>query len=116
MDSKEIRMLEKDFLEMLEQMEAEEHKIMSCKGMEYTQGNLAEDRLSNFYRLGEELGVDPKLVLWIYLKKHLDSIVCYIKQDKEYSEEKIEGRIHDARNYLVLLNGIITQQKKEKSK
>jgi hypothetical protein len=104
-------MLEKDFVEMLEQMEVEEHKIMGTKGMEYTQGDLHSDRLSNFYRLGKELDLDPKMVLWIYLKKHLDSIVCYIKQNKEYSDEKIEGRIHDARNYLVLLNGIIKQQK-----
>jgi hypothetical protein len=104
-------MLEKDFVEMLEQMEVEEHKIMSTKGMEYTAGDLATDRLSNFYRLGKELDVDPKLVLWIYLKKHLDSIVCFIKQNKVYSSESIEGRIHDARNYLVLLNGIIQSQK-----
>lgn len=106
-------MLEKDFIELLDQMEKTEHEIMSTKGMEYTAGDLAKDRLSNFYRLGTELGIDPKLVLWIYLKKHLDSIVCYIKQGKEYSDEKIEGRIHDARNYLVLLNGIIQQQKAE---
>jgi hypothetical protein len=106
-------MLEKDFIEMLKEMEDAEHDIMSCKGMEYTQGDLAKDRLSNFYRLGAELGIDPKIILWIYLKKHLDSIVCYIKQNKEYSDETIEGRIHDARNYLVLLNGIIKQQKKE---
>jgi hypothetical protein len=106
-------MLEKDFLEMLNKMEEAEHEIMGTKGMEYTQGDLKKDRLANFYRLGTELGIDPKLVCWIYLKKHLDSIVCYIKQNKEYSSESIEGRIHDARNYLVLLNGIITQQKME---
>ena len=106
-------MQEKEFLELLCKMEEEEHLIMGTKGMEYTQGDLKEDRLANFYRLSRELGIDPKLVLWIYLKKHLDSIVCFIKQGKEYSEEKIEGRIHDARNYLVLLNAIIQQQKKE---
>ena len=109
-------MLEKQFLEMLKSMEDTEHEIMGTKGMEYTQGDLQKDRLANFYRLGTELGVDPKLVCWIYLKKHLDSIVCYIKQNKEYSDESIEGRIHDARNYLVLLNGIITQQKAEAKK
>ena len=109
-------MLEKDFVEMLEKMEAEEHRIMGTKGMEYTQGDLHADRLSNFYRLAKELDVDPKMVLWIYLKKHLDSIVCFIKQGKEYSDEKIGGRIHDARNYLVLLNGIIQQQKNEQVK
>jgi hypothetical protein len=104
-------MLEKEFINMLSNMEEEEHKIMGTKGMEYTQGDLEKDRLANFYRLGNELDVDPKLVCWIYLKKHLDSIVCFIKQNREYSDEKIEGRIHDARNYLVLLNGIIQQQK-----
>lgn len=107
-------MLEKDFLVMLEKMECEEHEIMGTKGMEYTQGDLKTDRLANFYRLGDELGLDPKMVLWIYLKKHLDSIVCFIKQNKEYSSETIEGRIHDARNYLCLLNGIIQEQKNVK--
>lgn len=105
-------MLEKDFLVMLDLMEKTEHEIMGTKGMEYTQGDLKTDRLANFYRIAEELKLDPKMVLWVYLKKHLDSIVCYIKQGKEYSE-KIEYRIHDARNYLVLLNGIIQQQKKD---
>ena len=107
-------MKEKEFVEMLGRMEEEEHRIMGTKGMEYTQGNLYNDRLSNFYRIAGELSIDPKIVLWVYLKKHLDSIACFIKQGKEYSEEKIEGRIHDARNYLVLLNGIIQQQKNDK--
>jgi len=104
-------MLEKDFLDMLDSMESAEHTIMGTKGMEYTQGDLEKDRLANFYRLGNELGIDPKMICWVYLKKHIDSIVCYIKQGKEFSEESIEGRIHDARNYLVLLNGIIQEQK-----
>ena len=107
-------MLEKDFQILLDKMEKEEHNIMGCKGMEYTAGDLEKNRLANFYRIAEQLNIDPKMVLWVYLKKHLDSIVCYIKHNKEYSEEKIEGRIHDARNYLVLLNGIIQEQKASK--
>ena len=81
--------------------------------MEYTQGDLKTDRLANFYRLASELDLDPKMVCWVYLKKHLDSIACYVKNNTEYSDEGIEGRIHDARNYLVLLNGIIQQQKSD---
>lgn len=107
-------MLERDFLELLSRMEDAEHSIMGTKGMEYTQGDLQSNRLANFYRLGNELDLDPKLVCWIYMKKHLDSILCFIKQGKEYSDEKIEGRIYDARNYLILLNAIIQEQKKEK--
>lgn len=107
-------MLEKDFAEMLARMEEEEHKIMGTKGMEYTRGNADTDRLANFYRLGKELDLDPKIILWVYLSKHIDSIACYIKKGQEYSEERIESRIHDARNYLALLNGLIEEQKKEK--
>jgi len=104
-------MLEKDFVVMLGKMEEEEHRIMGTKGIEYTAGDAEKDRLANFYRLAAELDTDAKAVLWVYLKKHLDSIVCYIKQGKEFSEEKIEGRIHDARNYLALLMAIIKEQK-----
>lgn len=107
-------MLEKEFLEMLKKMEEEEHAIMGTKGIEYTSGDLATDRLANFYRIGKDLNIDPKMVLYVYLKKHLDSILCFIKQNKVYSSESIEGRINDARNYLVLLNAIIQCQKKEK--
>ena len=104
-------MLGKDFEILLAKMEEEEHRILGTKGIEYTQNDYEKDRLANFYRLGNELGIDPKMICWVYLKKHIDSIVCYIKQGKEFSEESIEGRIHDARNYLVLLNGIIQEQK-----
>ena len=107
-------MLEKDFVVLLGEMEQDERAIMDVKGMEYTQGDAAKDRLANFYRLAAELDTDPKAILWVYLKKHLDSIVCYIKQGKEYSEEKIEGRIHDARNYLALLMALIKEQKASK--
>ena len=102
-----------EFADILTKMEEEEHRILGVKGKEYTQGDDETDRMANFYRLAGELDIDPKMILWVYLKKHIDSIVCYIKNNKEYSEEKIEGRIHDARNYLALLNGIIQEQRKD---
>lgn len=107
-------MIEKDFLELYSNMKDNEESIMFTKGMEYTQGDLEKNRLANFYRIGEDLNLDPKKVLYVYAKKHWDSILCYIKNNKEYSEETIEGRIHDLRNYLVLLNAIIVEQKNEK--
>jgi len=110
---KGVDMLEKEFLEMLSRMEEEEHRIMGTKGMEYTAGDLQTDRLANFYRIGKEMNLDPKTVLYVYMKKHWDSVLCYLKTNKEFSEEKIEGRIHDLRNYLVLLNAIIQEQKGE---
>ena len=56
-------------------------------------------------------------VALIYLLKHMDSIRNYVLNGKEVSEEPIVSRIQDARNYLLLLGGIIEEGKsKGKSK
>ena len=89
-------------------MHEEEMSIAKTKGREYTQG----DRLDNFKRIGAELGINPKKVLWVYLKKHLDSIASYIKNEQVFSEP-IEGRIMDARVYLTLLRGLIEEEKRD---
>lgn len=108
-----------DFNKMLEKMHSEELALGATKGREYTKG----DRLDNFKRLSLELGISPKQVLWVYLKKHLDSIANYIRLDaarkpnempmlRETLSEPIEGRISDARVYLSLLRGLIEEEKK----
>jgi len=80
-------------------------EIGRTKGKEYTQ----TDRLDNFKRLGQELGVDPKVILWVYLRKHIDSISSFIKTGAVLSEP-IQGRIKDARVYLLLLRGLIEEE------
>jgi hypothetical protein len=97
-----------EFDKLLDKMHQEETQIAATKGKEYTQG----DRLDNFKRIAKEIGVSPKKVLYVYLKKHLDSIASYIKSEKVLSES-IEGRILDARVYLSLLRGLIEEEKKE---
>jgi hypothetical protein len=96
-----------EFDKLLDKMIEEEREIGTKKGIEYT---AQDDRLDNFKRLGKELGLDPKVILWVYLKKHLDSIASYIKTNKTYSEP-IEGRIKDARVYLSLLRGLVEEEK-----
>ena len=95
-----------EYEDLVSRMEKEEKETMLTKGKEYTQG----DRLDNFYRIGKELDVPPETVLWVYLKKHLDSIVSFIREGKVYSEP-IEGRIKDARVYLTLLRGLIEERR-----
>jgi len=94
------------FHKLYKNMVEEEIKVSSEKGKEYTQG----DKLDNFKRLGKELNIDAKLVLWVYLKKHLDSICSYIRNNQTFSEEPIESRIKDARVYLALLRGLIEDE------
>ena len=95
-----------DFDKLMDQMIAEEKAISLTKGKEYTQG---KDRLDNFKRLAAELDISPLKVLWVYLKKHLDSIAHYVRTEKVLSEP-IQGRIKDARVYLSLLRGLIEEK------
>lgn len=93
--------------ELMKKMVDEEICTTKTKGKEYTLNN---DRLDNFKRIGRELGINPKIVLWIYLKKHLDAIQNYIVSEKVLSES-IQSRIMDARVYLCLLRGLIEEEK-----
>ena len=46
----------------------------------------------------------------------MDSIRNYVLNGKEVSEEPIVSRIQDARNYLLLLGGIIEESKSKGKK
>ena len=99
-------MTAKEFLEFYEKLVEEEKKIFTLKGKEYS-GEI--NRFSNFERIAEELGLHPIEVLWVYATKHKDSISTFIKEKKVHSNEDIIGRIHDLRNYLALLAGLIVK-------
>lgn len=84
---------------------------MEVKGEEYTVSN--EDKFKNFKSVGERMSLKAEEVCLIYLLKHMDSIRNYVLTGSEVSEEPIEGRIQDARNYLLLLGGILVENKKK---
>ena len=89
--------------------------MSDLKRIEYTVGNQDDDVFTNFRSIGHRLGIDPKIVLSIYLLKHMDSIRSYLKHGQTFTED-ISGRIADAINYLVLLNGLIEVEKEDKGK
>jgi hypothetical protein len=86
------------------------------KGPEYAN---SEDRLGNFKRTASRQGTLPVTVLHTYLTKHLDSIDRFVtvwnKKGLDaavaLSSEPIEGRLHDAVNYLVLLGALISEER-----
>jgi hypothetical protein len=101
----------KDFFEWADEQHLKEMKLMLDKGKEYTVSD--EDKLKNFKSIAERLKCSPSFVALVYLLKHMDSIRNYELDGVEASDEPIEGRITDARNYLLLL-GAIYKEKKEK--
>jgi len=76
------------------------------KGVEYAN---SKDRLGNFKRLANELGISPMLIAYIYFKKHMDAIAYVVKGKKELSEA-FESRIQDARIYLLLMYALFIEE------
>tara|TARA_R110001599_G_scaffold255430_1_gene455627 strand:- start:2543 stop:2896 length:354 start_codon:yes stop_codon:yes gene_type:complete len=83
-------------------------EVSKAKGEEYTVGS--GQKFTNFESIGERLSLSREEVLMVYLLKHIDSIRYYILHGTEASDEKIDGRILDAVNYLVLLYGMIYEK------
>lgn len=79
--------------------------IFIKKNKEYADQD--KDALDNFHKAAAQYGVDPQLVLGIFMDKHLASIRSHIaaraKGEVPGSTEPFENRIADAINYLLFL-------------
>lgn len=100
-----------EFYKLFEKMHSDEESVMISKGREYTIGS--DDKLQNFKDVARQTGLKPIQVWSVYFLKHIASIQNYVKDGVEASNEPIEGRIMDARNYLALLAGLIKEQKRQ---
>jgi hypothetical protein len=79
-------------------------EIRESKGQDYD-----PELLRGYYKMAEELDLDPKKVLWIYAKKHILSIETFIRTNNLESEP-VESRIYDLINYLLMLHAMIQEK------
>jgi hypothetical protein len=98
---------------LVEDARERQDELLDAKGRDYTRGN--PDRLANFKRWAAELDVAPLKVLGIYMGKHMDSVIAFIKSGGQSESEPIAARIDDLHNYLYLLEALI-QDENEKPK
>lgn len=101
MTLEELKDLHKDIVD-------KETNILLTKGKEYC---ITEDRLKFFKDYANKLGITPEKVCAIFLLKHFNSIISYVNSGKNLSDENIESRILDARNYLLLLLALSCDKK-----
>ena len=100
-----------DFLAVMQECD----RLLTSKGHDYCQGASVgsdRERLKNFYRNAEKLGIPARTVLAVYLGKHLDAIETFLKNGQVESEP-IEGRIADAINYLLLLAKMVRVEQRD---
>jgi hypothetical protein len=86
----------------VEAFQAEQRKIMSDKGTSYSGAKDASqgDRLANFKRVADRVGVSPMQVWLIYFLKHVDSVCTFVKTGHE--SEGLRSRALDIANYAML--------------
>ena len=73
-----------------------------------------EDKLKNFKSIAERLKCEPEFVANVYLLKHMDSVRNFVLEGVEASDEPIEGRLRDIRNYCLLLGALIKEKREQK--
>jgi len=105
------------FTALVNKLEALGNDVMDVKGPAYRN---SDDVLANFKRTGAELGIPASLVCAIFMRKHLDSIMSWLRQamaacpdcgpvSLTSGGEPLSGRFTDIRNYVLLLAGCITE-------
>lgn len=85
-------------------------RLLVVKGGEYAG---SEDRLANFKRGADLVGVTPLQCLFIYLSKHYDAIATFVRDDAAGTvrdrSEPIAGRLDDLINYCILAKALIQE-------
>lgn len=92
--------------ELFNKIVEDERYLLEEKGREYASD---KDSLANF-KSKMDIGVNPLQVAMIFMDKHYSSIKSYVKTGKELSNESIESRIADMRNYLFLMYALIKER------
>jgi hypothetical protein len=103
-------MTPKEFNSLIDETTSKTAELLKLKGAEYS---IETDRLSNFKRAAERLGMTPMQVALSYMDKHYTSVCTYVNKDaKGYTQilsEPIEGRFHDLINYCYLMLGLLQE-------
>lgn len=85
-----------------------------AKGEEYTKD---DEALSNFTEGAEDLGnVTPLQVIYIYMKKHWNSVRNFAKHGKVFSKEGIRGRLMDLAVYAALMVCVMEDEVENRKK
>ncbi len=111
-------MNQNEFKNLYVEMKGREQMLLGFKRGEYAKDD--KDVLINFKQVGVVSQQSPEQVCMTYLLKHIQSIAMAVRHDQgiKFEWDKKDGgeglaqRFADARNYLVLLAGLIIDAEK----
>lgn len=82
--------------------------LTDTKNKDYTKGN--EDFLAFFKESGVDLDIPELKATGLMMKKHINAVYAYIKNEGSHESEPIEERIADAVNYLTFILALIKEK------
>ena len=101
-----------EFNEVLENRITKTRLMMGIKSAEYATGS---DKFHNFKAAAMVDGQTPERALWGMAKKHLVSIIDIIDscdRNAEINAARVDEKIGDMVNYLILLEGLLIERHK----
>ena len=92
-------------------VEAMVKKCLDTMVKKQTEYSLDKDRFSSF-KEGETLTrLSPERTLYMFMYKHIKSLADMVSSEKKYPKELWEEKIQDNINYLLLLRGLLEDDK-----
>ena len=82
--------------------------VLASKADEYATDGSA---FYNFERAGKVNNESTEEALWGMATKHLVSVIDMVESDETFDHEYIDEKIGDMINYLILLEGILKENK-----
>lgn len=85
-------------------------EVLNRKSEEYMRN---DDKLHNFKRAGQLLGVIPEEALLGMATKHIVSIIDMVRdvsEGRKVTQDLVDEKIGDVINYMVLLEGLLTER------
>jgi hypothetical protein len=98
----------KDFTKFLKELQENQTQVLLGKNAEYAPG---DDKLENFKTGASVTGRSASEVLWMYALKHFVSIQDIVLKDSKYTPELMREKCGDLRNYLVLLEALMAEDR-----
>lgn len=88
--------------------------LIKVKNADYSQGEQKGDRIAAFRRIARDINITMEQAWAVFCQKHWGAVMKYVK-DGIVESEAIEGRVTDIINYMVLLQAIIADKKKDQN-
>jgi len=108
------KFLHADFDKLVEETVAQIKTLSDLKGGEYAGDN---DRLANFRRNGDNLGIPMEVIWYVYTAKHWDAIAQYVRDLSEGKTrqrlESLSERFDDLIVYAILGKAMLIERERE---